>query len=259
MDAVRPHFGGMTLLPVLAAPDFSTEIAELARAYVRANGPVMTLVNRLGGGIEKYIAALPPKVGVEVERITARGLALAFGAGARVPELGRRGTMAAAVASGVVGGAGGLLTSMAELPVTITVILSAIQAEARAAGFDPAEPAVRAACLQTFAAGSPLARDDGVNSGFVSVRLTLTGPALQRLIASVAPKLATALGQKLAAQAVPVLGALSGAALNAAYLGYYREMARIRFALMRLSVRHGAEAVVAAFAAAADPSKIVKA
>lgn len=249
----------MTTLPALSAPDFATEIAGLARAYRRANGPIMTLVNRLGGGIEKQLAGLPPKVGAEVERMTARGLDLAFGMGARAPDLGRRGTMAAAVASGVAGGAGGVLTSVAELPVTITVIFAAIQAEARAAGFDPGEPAVRAACLQVFAAGSPLARDDGVNSGFVSARLTLTGPALQRLIATVAPKLATAMGQKLAAQAVPVLGAVSGAALNAAYLGYYREMARIRFALMRLSVRHGAEEVIAAFSMAVSPPKITKA
>lgn len=248
----------MTQLPALVAPDFDAEIAGLARAYLRANGPVMSLVNKLGGGIERYITHLPPKVAVEVERITARGLDLAFGAGARAPDLGRRGTMAAAVASGAAGGAGGLLTSLAELPVTIAVILTAIQAEARAAGFDPGTPAVRAACLQVFAAGTPLARDDGVNSGFVSARLTLTGPALQRLIATVAPKLAAALGQKLAAQAVPVLGAVSGAALNAAYLGYYREMARIRFALMRLSVRHGAEEVVAAFSLAVTPPAITR-
>ncbi len=249
----------MTLLPALTAPDFETEIAGLARAYVRANGPLISLVNRLGGGIEKYVAGLPPRIGAEVERATALGLNLAFGAGAMAPGLGRRGTMAAAMASGMAGGAGGIVTSLAELPVTIAVFLNALQAEARAAGFDPAEPSVRAACLQVFAAGSPLARDDGVNSGFLSARLTLTGPALQRLIASVAPKLAAAMGQKLAAQAVPVLGALSGAALNAAYLGYYREMARIRFALMRLSVRHGAQKVVAAFAEAVEPARIIRA
>ena len=167
--------------------------------------------------------------------------------------------MAAAMVSGAAGGAGGILTSLAELPVTITVILRVLQDEARAAGFDPAEPAIRAACLQVFAAGTPMASDDGVNSGFLSARLTLTGPALQKLIATVAPKLAAAMGQKLVAQAVPVLGAVSGAALNAAYLSYYREMARIRFALMRLSVRHGAEAVVTAFAQATSPPKITKA
>ncbi len=249
----------MKNLPALPAPDFGTEITDLARAYARANGPLMSLVNRLGGSVEGQIAALPPKIRVEVERLTARTLSTAMGAGAMVPDLGRRGTMAAAMVSGAAGGAGGVLTSLAELPVTITVILRVLQDEARAAGFDPGEPAIRAACLQVFAAGTPMASDDGVTSGFLSARLTLTGPALQKLIATVAPKLAAAMGQKLVAQAVPVLGAVSGAALNAAYLSYYREMARIRFALMRLSVRHGAEAVVTAFAQATSPPKITKA
>ena len=55
-----------------------------------------------------------------------------------------------------------------------------------------------------------------------------------------------------AAQAVPVMGALTGAALNAAFLTYYREIARIRFRLLRLSEVHGAETVLTAFAAAQD-------
>ena len=89
-----------------------------------------------------------------------------------------------------------------------------------------------------------------MNTGFLSARLTLTGPAIQKIIVTVAPRLALAMGQKLAAQAVPVLGAVTGAALNAAYLGYYREIARIRFALMRLAEVHGAEAVISGFEAA---------
>ncbi len=249
----------MSLLPALPAPDFQAEITDLARAYRRANGPVMSLVNRLGGGVEGQIAGLPPRVRVEIERVTARALETAMDLGARAPDMGRRGTMAAAAISGAAGGAGGIVTSLAEFPVTITLILRAIQDEARAAGFDPDQPVIRAACLQVFAVGTPLASDDGVNSGFLSARMTLTGPALQKLIAAVAPKLAAAMGQKLVAQMVPVLGAVSGAALNAAYLSYYREMARIRFALMRMSVRHGAEVVVAAFAGAVEPAKINKA
>lgn len=249
----------MTTLPALPEPDFAAEIAGLARAYGRANGPVMRLINRMGSGIEQQLAVLPPRVRAQTEQLVENALRAAMGAGALAPDIGRRGIMAAAVASGAAGGAGGLLTSVAELPVTITMILRVVQDEARAAGFDPKEPGVQAACLQVFAAGTPLAQDDGMNSGFISARLTITGPTLQRLIAAVAPRLAAALGQKLAAQAVPVLGAVSGAALNAAYISYYREVARIRFALMRLAVRHGAEIVVAAFSTAIEPPKITKA
>ena len=65
--------------------------------------------------------------------------------------------------------------------------------------------------------------------------------------------------QKMAAQAVPVLGAAAGAALNAAYLRYYRELAAIRFALLRLSERHGAEPVLEAFRIAATPPAVTRA
>lgn len=249
----------MNTLPALPAPDLDREIADLARSLRRANGPIMALANRLGGGIERQLAVLPPRLREEVERVSATALAAAFGAGRVLPRMGRRGTLAAALASGAAGGAGGLATSVAELPVTIAVILKAIAEEAEAAGFDPREEAVRAACIEVFAAGSPLAEDDGANTSFLSARLTLTGPALQKVIATVAPRLAVAMGQKLAAQALPVLGAVSGAALNAAYLGYYREMARIRFALMRLAVQHGAEAVMVRFASATEKPRITKA
>ncbi|GLS88864.1 hypothetical protein GCM10010873_38380 [Cypionkella aquatica] len=252
----------MTQLPALRTPASNTEITELARAYKRANGPLMTLVNKIGGGLEQQATLLPAALRAQIEQVVIKALTAAHGLAGLAeqgPKLGGRASTFAAMATGAAGGAGGLLTSIAELPVSITLILHTIRSEAIRAGYDPTEPGIRAACLEVFAAGTPLHGDDGVNAAFLSARLTLTGPAIQKLIASVAPKLAATMGQKLAAQAVPVLGAVSGAALNAAFLRYYREMARIRFALMRLAEVQGGEAVVAAFAKAIEPPKISKA
>jgi hypothetical protein len=148
---------------------------------------------------------------------------------------------------------------VAELPVTVTLFLNTIRSAARDAGLDPEADWVRAECLQVFAAGSPLAQDDGVNTSFVASRLALTGSSVRKLIATIAPKLAAVLGQKLAAQAVPVIGAVSGAALNAAFLSYYREVARVRFDLVKLAQVHGAEAVEAEFRIAVTPPKIIRA
>lgn len=251
----------MSTLPALLPPDLDSQIAVLGAAYRRANGPLISLVNRLGGGMEAQMALLPESLRQRIERLTEAALKTALAAAAmgdHAPDLGRRGTMLAAMATGAAGGAGGIAGSLAELPVTITVMLHAIRKEAQAAGLDPSQPAIAAACIEVFAAGSPLSGDDGANSAFLSARMSLTGPALQRIIATVAPRLAAAMGQKLAAQAVPVLGALSGAALNAAYLGYYREIARIRFQLLRLAEVHGAEAVLARFAAAVAPPRITR-
>jgi hypothetical protein len=251
-------------LPVVVAPDLATsdlaaEIARLADDYRRANGPVMRLVARLGGTLESQLSALPSSLRGQIERVTAQALHASYGLAGRAPDLGARGPMVAALAAGAAGGSGGLATAVAELPVTVTLFLTTIRAVAREAGHDPDEDWVRAECLQVFAAGSPLAQDDGVNSSFLAARLTLTGQTVQNLITAIVPKLAAVLGQKLAAQAVPVIGAVSGATLNAAFLTYYRDIARVRFALLALAKVHGAERVLDEFRLAVTPPKVIKA
>ncbi|WP_431301267.1 EcsC family protein [Tabrizicola sp. BL-A-41-H6] len=248
-------------VPAVVA-DPAPQIAALAVRFKRANGPVMRLVNRLGGSIESKLGLVPAPIRGRIEQVTERALEAAYGVaaqGARVPDMGPNGPVYAAMATGAAGGAGGIATSIAELPVTITLILHTIRAAAAEAGYDPDEPWVKAECLKVFGAGTPLAVDDGINTSFLSARLTITGPAVQKIIASVAPKLAAALGQKLMAQAVPLLGAVTGAALNAAFLSYYREVARVRFALMRLAEVHGVEPVLDAFAEAVRPPVIRRA
>ncbi len=242
-----------------AAPDDdpARAVAALALRWRRARGPVMILADRFGGLVEARLVQLPPGTRATVESLAARLLESAYDVAGKAgtatggrADAARQVTMAAVIASGAAGGAGGITTALAELPFTVTAILHAIRAEARRAGFDPDDPWIRAEALRTFGTGHPASEEGGIDTGFLSARLALSGPALQRLIATVAPKLAAALSQKLAAQSVPVLGALSGAALNAAFLGHYREAAAIRFALMRLAQAHGAGPVLAAFDAA---------
>lgn len=244
----------------LPAPltDPAPEIAALALRFNRANGPVMALMNRIGGSVEHRMTMLPAPVQRQIELAIRRALEQGHriaGAGRAAP-LGPRSAPALAALTGAAGGAGGIATSLAELPVTITLILHAIRRAAEAEGFDPDDPAIRVECLRVFSAGGPLSQDDGVNSSFIGARIALSGSAMQKVIASVAPKLAAAFGQKLMAQAVPILGAVAGATLNAAYLGYYREIAEIRFALLRLSQTHGAPQVLSAFHNAVAPPKL---
>ena len=247
------------MLPMVTQDDPALEITGLALRYRRANGPVIRLVNRLGGTLEQQFALVPEGLRHQIEAAVASALHAAYGLAGRAPDLGPRAPMAAVLISGAAGGIGGLATTLAELPVTVTVILNAIRLAARDAGLDPDEPWVRAECLRVFGAGSPLASDDGIDTSFLAARMSITGTAMQNLIAKIAPKLAAALGPKLAAQAVPVLGAMSGAALNAAFLNYYREMAHVRFGLLRLATLHGAEPVLAAFKDAIEPARILRA
>lgn len=234
-------------------PDY--EIAALAKRARRASGPLMTLLQKLGSKIEGQLALLPDPVRRQIEGLTMVTLERALGLaalGRHAPDLGPAAAPLAAAISGAAGGAGGIATSIAELPVTITLILGTIRAAAEAEGFDADDPAIKAEILRCFASGTPLGGDDGVNTAFIGARFTVTGPALHKLIATLAPKIAATLSQKLAAQAVPVLGAVSGAALNAAFLNHYRELARIRFRLLRLAQIHGGERVIARFTEAAS-------
>ena len=103
-------------------------------------------------------------------------------------------------------------------------------------GFDPEAENVQFDCVQVFSAAGPLSGDDGSDLGFLSARVALSGRAMQAVIAKVAPRLAVVLGQKLAAQAVPILGAAAGAATNYAYTSYYQDMAHVHFGLRKLAI-----------------------
>ncbi len=251
----------MTDAPPDPLPDLAVQIAALAARQARATGPLMALMNRMGGSVEQQMAVLPKPVRQQIETMVARGLEQGHALAARgrsAPDLGRHAAPAVAALTGVAGGMGGLATSLAELPVTITLILHTIRRAAEKEGFNPDDPWVRDECLRVFNAGSPLAQDDGINTAFLGARLALNGAALQALIARVAPRLAAALGQKLAAQAIPVLGAVSGAALNVAFLNHYRDLAEIRFALLRLINDHGMEDVSRLYAEATTKKPVSK-
>ena len=231
-------------------PDVAAGLAELARRHRAANGPGMRLVSLLGGSAENLLERLPDAVKDRLEATTRSALALAFSAAAAsrgvVRDRGDWLNTAVTAALGAAGGAGGLPTALAELPVTTTVLLRAIQGIAAEYGFDPADEATKADCLRVFAAAGPMAADDGSDLGFLAARVTITGQSVQTLIGRVAPQLSLVLGQKLAAQAAPLSGAVPGAALNYIFTSYYQEMARVHFGLRKLAEEAGEDREVLA-------------
>ncbi|WP_353471347.1 EcsC family protein [Salipiger sp. H15] len=230
---------GTQLVPL----SIDAEIAALARRHRAAGGVGLQVLNIIGGKAENLLERLPDKVKERLEGSTAKALELAFKAasGSRRAVPDQKGWLntALATAMGAAGGAGGLPTALAELPVTVTVLLRAIQGIAAEYGFDPATPEIGRECLSVFASAGPLSQDDGAELGFLATRVTLTGATVHGLIGKIAPRLATALGQKLAAQTVPILGAAAGAATNYAYTSYYQQMAHVHFGLLRLSEQSG--------------------
>ncbi|QGX97507.1 protein EcsC [Roseovarius faecimaris] len=211
----------------------------LVRRHARAGNMGIQVLNLIGGQAENLLDRLPKEMRARLGDGAEQALRLAMEAAQRsrgvVGEQPGWLSRAVTTAMGAAGGFGGLPSAMAELPVTTTILLRAIQDVAAEHGFDPNEESVQFDCIQVFAAAGPLGDDDGSDLAFLGTRVTVTGAAVQGLIARVAPRLATVLGQKLAAQTVPVLGAAAGAATNYAYTSYYQEMAHVHFGLRRLA------------------------
>lgn len=220
--------------------DVEAELDALARRYRRAGGVGLQILNLVGDSAEGLIKRLPKDVQARLDRTTEAALNSAMKAANSSRRVVRDQpdwlNLAVTTTMGAAGGFGGLPSALAELPVTTTVLLRAIQGVAREHGFDPEAESVQFDCIRVFAAAGPLEDDDGTDLTFFTSRVAITGGAVQTLIAKVAPRFATVLGQKLAAQTVPVLGAVAGAATNFAYTSYYQEMAHVHFRLRKIAV-----------------------
>lgn len=218
------------------------DIARIAVRYRKAGGVGMQVLNMVGGQAENLLDRLPSGVKARLGEATETALHAALDAAQRsrgvVPDQKDWLNTAAATAMGAIGGLGGLPTALAELPVTTTVLFRAIQGVAADYGFDPAQQDIQMECLQVFSSAGPLADDDGADMGFLSARVTLTGASVHAIVARIAPRLSAALGQKLAAQTVPLIGSVAGAATNFAYTSYYQEMAHVHFALKKAEAQH---------------------
>jgi hypothetical protein len=232
-----------TLPEVTKSDDLNAELLAHVRRYRAAAGPGLRLLNALGSRAENLIERVPAPVRDQLEGATKRGMELSFDAAAASRSRLRDGddwfNTALTTAMGAAGGLGGLPSALAEVPVTVTVLMRAIQGIAEEHGFDPASEEVRMACLEVFAAAGPLSDDDGADMGFLTIRVALSGPGMRVMMARVTPIFAQVLGRKLAAQAVPVLGAVAGAATNYIYTAYYQDIARVRFGLMDIARRRG--------------------
>ena len=187
---------------------------------------------------------------------------------------------AMAAASGAIGGFFGLKGTLVELPVTTTIIMRSVADIARSEGFLVTNPLVQGDCVQVFALGGRSSDDDAADSAYYAARVGLSEIAretgrmlaesaarqaagtasqgfqftsgqaaawLAQIIEAVAQRFGVKVTEKLALQAAPILGAASGAALNALFISHYQDMARGHFVVRRLEEKYGAEEVRAAY------------
>lgn len=173
----------------------------------------------------------------------------------------------AVTASGGIGGFFGLEGLAVELPVSTTIMLRSIADIARSQGESISAVETRLACLEVFALGGTAPSDDAAESGYYAVRAALAtsvtdaaqhlvgkatldhgAPAVARLIAQIADRFGVQITEKAAAQAIPAIGAVGGAAINAIFIAHFQDMARGHFTVRRLERKYGKERVRAAYA-----------
>jgi hypothetical protein len=184
---------------------------------------------------------------------------------------------ALACASGAIGGAFGLTALAIELPVSTAIMLRAIAAIAQSEGEDLADQRAGLACLEVFALGAATASGGGPNEDYFAIRDRLapevievadfavdkaalgeSAPAVVRFLAQIAARFGLVVSEKAMAQAVAVVGALGGAAVNLAFIEHFQDLAHGHFTVRRLERVYGADAVRAEYSRAKAEIAAVK-
>ncbi len=222
----------------------------------------------LGTPVEKGFRLLPERWSESVQEATRTALerALNFAVRTLHDKAHKRSSdfihKMMVAASGGVGGAVGLSGLALELPISTMIILRSIADIARSEGEPVKEIEAKLACLEVFALGGSSPRDNAAETGYFAVRIALAravseaaqfvaqrglaeegAPALVRLIGSIAARFGTVVSEKVAAQAVPVIGAAGGALINTLFIHHFQDVARGHFIVRRLERVYGADAV----------------
>jgi hypothetical protein len=177
---------------------------------------------------------------------------------------------AAGFSIGAVGGFFGLMALPIELPLATGIIFRSILSIANEFEADINDPQVQMECIYILSLGSSKsAADDQMESAYWTSRASFAGligeaakyvsqgglkaasnkasrdaaPALVRLLSRVAQSFEVNVTEKFLAQAVPVVGALGGGAINAAFTDYFSDAARFHFGLKKLEAKYGQEFV----------------
>jgi len=246
------------------------ETADLKRAigYLEGSSFAQRITDTVGRPLGALTRGLPFPARRLVADASERALRAAFKLALRTIDLRSAANSAAgahklaAAASGAIGGAFGLAALPVELPVSTAILLRSIAEIAREEGEDLAAPQAAVACLEVFALGGKEEEEAGFESGYFAVRAALaktvtdsarfvaaqgvgaqSAPVVVRLLSQIAARFGLIVSEKVAAQTAPILGALGGAAVNAAFADHFQTLARGHFIVRRLERLHGSSLV----------------
>jgi hypothetical protein len=248
------------------------EALQHAKSLLEHPSLAAKITSIIGIPIEKGFALLPTKWSEVVNYATMTALERALNVALlTVDDTGTRASSnrihkIAVAASGAAGGLFGLPALAIELPISTTVMLRSIADIARSEGEQLKSPEAKLACLEVFAFGGPAEGDNATKTGYFAVRASLAkavseaaqhlaqkgvaregAPAIVRFLSQVASRFGVTVSEKLAAQAVPMIGAVGGALINSVFIDHFQDMARGHFTIRRLERTYGPELIKNAY------------
>ena len=228
----------------------------------------MRLAHAFGTPVARALEQLPGMVALPVQALSQQALQAATRAAVRTLGQGQprlTGDWSHRLAAGILGAAGGavgLAALAVELPLSTTLMMRSSACIAQQQGEDLTAPATQLACVEIFALGGRSVRDDATEAGYFAVRAGLAraladtarvvvqagvleegAPMVARLTGRLASRFGALVSEKVAAGAVPIVGAIGGAAVNALFMAHFQNVAHGHFTIRRLERRYGAEAV----------------
>lgn len=243
------------------------DLAVLVRAaqQLESSNIATSISHIIGMPIEKAMSALPGHWSNIVSRITKKALGKALDAALyslkrKASKPKNRIHKLLVGFSGAVGGSFGIAALAIELPVSATIMLRSIADIAQSHGEDLEELDSKMACLAVFAlsGGGSTKTSESADTSYYAVRSFLTkalgdttnhiavhgfskegAPALIKLINAVSTRFSIPVSGKLAAQSLPVIGAVSGASVNWLFIQHYQKMAKAHFSIRALERKYG--------------------
>lgn len=257
-------------MSILSPADLA--LLETAARQLESQSLAMKIATAIGMPVEKLLHMLPAgaqaSVSKAVNKALERCLDVALQVSRSQPALVTpKFTHTAAVAvTGAVGGFFGLPGMLVELPITTTVMLHSIVEIARRNGEDLSQPEAALACLAVFALGPQGVSAQAIDSAYYVTRAALaqvtrdaavflaqkgttkeTAPVLISFLSRVAARFGLEVGEKLAAELVPIAGAAGGLAVNVLFNNHFEALAQGHFTVRRLERQYGADAVREAY------------
>ena len=252
------------------------DVKKLTRAVQLLENPsfAIKVADFVGSPIEKAIGLLPAeaqeKIGAVAQKAILGSLKLSLKtmetpevtSDFNPPETSNWWHIAAVAATGGVAGFFGIGAVAIEIPISTTIMMRSIADVARSEGADLNNAQTQLECVQILAFGGISPSNDAAEIGYFVAREAIAkaitdaaayiaknglaqegAPAIVRFIMQIAERYSISITEKVAAQAVPIIGAAGGALINTLFIDHFQDMAKAHFSIRCLENIYGGETV----------------